>query len=187
VPSLHYRKLSEMMGRTTNREVTVFSTFRNTALAAVAVGLALTSSAHADFLLFQWVSGSETASWEQQSNPTPFSSGVVDTQIGVLNGTETTVAHGTESFTNVLFFTLGIGGGFDTINVSTGGPQLFTGTTSSPIFSPQTVNLINLGPGGGAGILTVTDTSVPAPEPASLPLLVIGLAGLGMVVRRRRA
>ena len=49
----------------------MFATFRNTALAAVAIGLALTSSAHADLLSFQWVSGSDTASWEQLSNPTP--------------------------------------------------------------------------------------------------------------------
>ena len=33
------------------------ATFRNTALAAVAIGLALISSAHAGLLSFPWVSG----------------------------------------------------------------------------------------------------------------------------------
>jgi hypothetical protein len=163
--------------------VTMFTTFRNTALAAVAIGLALTSSAHADLLLFQWVNGSNTASWEQQSNPMPTSSDSVSTAIGVLNGTETTGA-GTDSFTTVVFFTLADFGGFDTDtgNIVAEGPQLFTGPTSSPMFSAQTVNLRV--PAGGTGILTVTAV----PEPGSLPLLVMGLAGLGMVcLRTRRA
>jgi hypothetical protein len=164
----------------------MFATFRNAALAAVAVGLALTSSAHADLLLFQWVSGPNTASWEQPSNPAPAGFNVNLSDIGVLNGTETT-ANGTDPFTFVTFFTPSDLGGFrtDTSFVETSGPQLFTGPTSSPVFSPQTVNLQDLG--GGSGTLTVTDTSVPAPEPGSLALLAVGLAGLGMALRLRRA
>ena len=43
------------------------------------------------------------------------------------------------------------------------------------------------GTGANADSFTLNIEAVAMPEPASLPLLVMGLAGLGMVVRRRRA
>jgi hypothetical protein len=39
----------------------------------------------------------------------------------------------------------------------------------------------------GLDDVSVNPAAVPAPEPASLPLLAVGLAGLGMVLRTRRA
>jgi hypothetical protein len=39
----------------------------------------------------------------------------------------------------------------------------------------------------GSGLVTITQEGAAVPEPASLPLLVVGLAGLGVVLRKRRA
>jgi hypothetical protein len=158
------------------------------ALVAASAAVVSLSSAHADLLKFSFTSGggTDTASWEQSSNPSPLSSAPIDTQIGVQNGTEKdgTV---TNSFTFVDFFA---GGGFDTgaLITASGGPQLFTGSTSSPVFSAGTFNLTD-GLDGQSGVLTITDLSVPVPGPiagAGLPGLILASGGLLGWWRRRK-
>jgi hypothetical protein len=55
-------------------------------------------------------------------------------------------------------------------------------------FSAEDIFVItDVGGGAGNDNLTIDLSANKVPEPASLPLLAMGLAGLGMVVRRRRA
>ncbi len=146
---------------------------------ALATGLAA-GTARADTLLFSFVSGSDSASWEQSSNPTPFDITANGFGVDVQDGTETSFA-GTNSFPYVIFQTAAGGGGFRTqtfLTIATG-PVLFTGTEADPVFSAGTYDLSYLGESGSvAGVLTVTVESSTVPEPASLALLATGLVVL---------
>jgi hypothetical protein len=143
--------------------------------------------AHADLLEFSYTSRvtAATASWEQSSNPSPISHTSTQTDISVQNGTQD-VGGVTSSFADVIFFNNGNGGGFNTANamISTLGPTLFTGSTSSPMFSAGTFDLSN----PSDGVVTITDLSV-VPGPiagAGLPGLVFACAGLLGWWRRRQ-
>jgi hypothetical protein len=150
-------------------------------------GSLVAGTARADLLLFSFKSGSDSASWEQSSNPTPF--GITSDGIGVdvQNGTETTAFAGTESFPYVAFDTPAGDGGFrtQTGDFVTTGPQLFTGTEANPIFSAGTYDLSYLNLSDDAfvpGLLTVTvESASVVPEPASWALFCVGLLGLGLV------
>jgi hypothetical protein len=156
----------------------MFSTFRNTTLAAIVAGLALTSPARATWLVnYALPSSTGSEAHVQFDIPTFLTSD--STSIFTLNagtlapittfqynltGSGTCSVDGSiasapcDGFIALLSFLNGLS--------STSDPDVFTDTAG--------------------GTLTFTNLAA-APEPASLTLLALGLAGLGMVLRTRRA
>ncbi len=159
--------------------------------ALVIAGSLVAGTARADILLFSFTSGSDSASWEQPSNPTPFDVTSNGVSVDVQNGTETTTASGTNSFPYVFFGTAAGGGGFSTQtgDIVTDGTVLFTGTESDPVFSLGTYDLTYLNENSDSfvpGVLVVTAEPTSVPEPASLALLVAGLMAIVVVGCWRR-
>jgi hypothetical protein len=92
---------------------------------------------------------------------------------------------------DVTFFNSAEGGGLNLYDfaahtnlLSTDGPQLYTGTESSPLFNLGTFALTQF-QGAGQYTLVVSEVT-PVPEPASLALTVCGMVGIGAATRFRR-
>jgi hypothetical protein len=147
-----------------------------------AMGLALCGAAGAAFaetLEFTYTSSDNgSASWTQSSTPVVIYSDYTTTDVVVTNGTETN-NNLSGNFTDVFFSnTHNIHSGFAT-DVTPGvgdfGAVLFTGPVTSPSFATGTYTLHN-------GALTVTAV----PEPAAWLMMLLGVAGVGGIMRSRR-
>ncbi len=160
----------------------------------VVAGLSLAASAQAVPLLFT-LEGSRNASFQLDSNPTPTSFTSLQTNFtsvaGTFGGVETTASlinfgRSDGIFSAAALNILAPGLGFTQFS----GPEIFTGTTASPIFSAGIFNLNNPFFGGPA---TLTISALPGgggigagvPEPATWAMLVIGFGMVGATVRRR--
>ena len=153
----------------------MLATVRTAALAAVAIGLACSSPARANWMVDYNAFGQHL----EFDTPTLLSSDTV-TSFSLDVGGVTTFA-----------YNLAVGGLCDTGSGSftdAGHGCTQAATTSNGTFdagvyatsNPDAYTVL------GGGTLTFTDLAVTAaPEPASLPLLAVGLAGLGLMLRSR--
>jgi hypothetical protein len=132
------------------------------------------------------ITGDYSATWQLRSTPAPDDifngeSFTVWSVAGTFPGASTPV-------TDLTFFNAGHGGGISIFDFNAGasllssdGPQLFSGTESSPTFLLGTFTLTEY---RGAGQYTLAVTQVgEVPEPGSMTLLLCGLMAVGCVRR----
>lgn len=155
----------------------------------VAIAVMLFSAGVANATVYQFeITGDYTASWELDSAAIPDISGagegfIVWDVAGSFPGSIFDIA-------DLTFYHADLGGGMeildfygDTLLLITDGPQLYTGTESSPFFTLGTFSLSEF-MGTGAYTLTVTQADgAGVPEPATGVLL---LGGLGLMVSLRK-
>ena len=147
--------------------------------------VAFASPAYAAPLLFTF-SDLNNSSFQIDSNPVSAPSSIFSFTTSVTNGKQNGAAF---DFGTVRFFSsIGGGGVFSEFGSPGGfGPQLFSGTTATPVFSPGTYAFTNLfGSPNGAG-LTVSAVAVAGavPEPATWAMMLAGFGGIGFALRRR--
>lgn len=160
----------------------------------IAVGIAAAmifaaSHASAAPLLFDFSGPSGTAIFQLDSSLTPdFSQSFIgsdqfsfDNVAGKFDGQAGTAS--TVSFGNGIFASLSISAGnlgFTQFSA----PTLFTGLPSAPTFLTGSFTLVN--PFFGNGTLTISPASAAVPEPGTWLMTLVGFAGIGLALRRRK-
>lgn len=136
------------------------------------------------------LTGGYSATWQLEATPVPddFFTGnsfTVWNVAGAFPGASTAV-------TDLTFFNAAHRGGMSIYDfnagvslLSTDGPQIYTGTESTPTFSLGSFALTEY-QGAGQYILTVSEVGA-VPEPASVALLLGGLAAVAVVRRLKPA
>ncbi|KQV52817.1 hypothetical protein ASC95_08410 [Pelomonas sp. Root1217] len=153
--------------------------------------LALLSAAATASPLYKFeLSGSYTATWEMTMTVAPNDS-FASQQFTIWNVVGA-FENASTSKVDLTFFNSAEGGGLNIYDfaanvnlLSTDGPQLYTGTEGSPVFTTGTFALTQF-QGIGQYALVVSEVAS-VPEPASLSLMLCGLLGAaGASCRKRR-
>lgn len=148
--------------------------------------VALASPAYAAPLLFTF-SDVNNSSFQLDSNPISTPSSIFSFTAPVTNGMQNGSSF---NFGTVRFFSSISGGGvFSEFGAPAGfGPQLFSGTTAMPAFSPGTFAFTSLSgvPNGSTLTISAVAAAGAVPEPATWAMLITGFGVVGGSMRARR-
>ena len=147
--------------------------------------VAFASPAYAAPLLFTF-SDINNSSFQLDSNPVSAPSSIFSFTAPVTNGMQNGSSF---TFGTVRFFSsIGGGGVFTEFGGPGGfGPQLFSGTTATPVFSPGTFSFTDFRGIATGSTLTISAAAVAAvPEPSTWAMLITGFGIVGFAMRRRR-
>ncbi|MDG6079375.1 PEP-CTERM sorting domain-containing protein [Erythrobacter litoralis] len=164
-------------------------------LAALAAA-SLPGAASAATLLFDFEGGDRSFSFTLDDTQAPdrtdtflgtriFYNNVSGSFVGVNGSSDlaSTISFGTGPFAPISFTAQGFG--FSNF----GGPDLFNGSATNPMFNLGTFNLsqVNTGPGTGGGVLTISQAPMggAVPEPAAWALMILGFGLTGLAMRNR--
>jgi hypothetical protein len=155
--------------------------------AALGAGLiALSASATAETIQVRWQTETESASWRQDTNPTPVS-------YNPGSSTTVSVSDADPSFiTSIQFFSSSQGGGFtDEFNVFTvSGEQVYSGSEDHPVFSAGSYSLYDSSISEVGTLTFLLTAAPPVPEaPTWVMMMLGGFAGLSAlaIAKHRRA
>jgi hypothetical protein len=140
--------------------------------------------ANAAPLLFTF-SDMNNSSFQLDSNPVSAPSSIFSLTVPVTNGMQNGASF---DFGTVRFFSTISGGGVFTQFGGPGGfgPQLFSGTTAAPVFSPGTFSFTDLRGVPTGSTLTISAVAAAVPEPATWAMMIFGFGAVGSMMRYRR-
>jgi len=156
------------------------------ALGMVTALVAFASPAYANPVTFTF-SDPNASSFVLDSNPVSTPSSIFSFTVPVANGMQNGAPF---DFGTVRFFSSFSGGGVFSEFGSPGGfgPQLFSGTTALPVFSPGTYSFTDLFGRPNGSTLTISAATVQGavPEPATWAMMIFGFGAIGIALRRTR-
>jgi hypothetical protein len=159
---------------------------KKSALGIATALVAFASPTHAAPLLFTF-SDMNNSSFQLDSNPVSTPSSIFSFTTPVTNGMQNGTAF---DFGTVRFFSSISGGGVFSGFGSPGGfgPQLFSGTTAKPVFSPGTFSFTDFRgiPNGSSLTISAVAVTGAVPEPATWATMLAGFGGVGFAIRRRK-
>lgn len=163
-------------------------------IGAAAAALALPAAASAETLVFDFTGGDRSFNFMLEQGQVPDSSQTFaganqitfNNVSGSFNGVVTSSNLANVSFGQIFFAPININAtGFGFGNF--GGPDLFNGSRTNPMFKLGTFNLIqaNTGAGTGGGVLRISQAAAAVPEPGTWAMMILGFGLVGGTMRRR--